>query len=51
MPIDTIFSNFCNSIKMVENQEWQSRIAAITKKINEKYYDSDDDHNHRLLVG
>lgn len=51
MSIYTAFSDFCNSIRMVENKKWQSRIAEITKKINKKYYNSDDDHNNRLFVG
>lgn len=36
---------------MIEDEKWQSRVAEITKKINKKYYNSDDDHNHRLFVG
>lgn len=36
---------------MIEDEKWQSRVAEITKKINKKYYDSDNDHNHRLFVG
>lgn len=51
MSINMIFGDFCNSIKMNVDKEWQSRIAEITKKINKKYYDSNDDHNHRLIVG
>lgn len=51
MSIYTAFSDFCNSIRMVENKKWQSRIAEITKKINKKYYNSDDDHNNRSFVG
>lgn len=51
MSISTIFHDFCNSIKMVEDEVWQRRIAEITKKINKKYYDTNNDHDHRLLVG
>lgn len=51
MSINMIFGDFCNSIKMNVDKEWQSRIAEITKKINKKYYDSNDDHNHRLIIG
>ena len=36
---------------MVEDEVWQRRIAEITKKINKKYYDTNNDHDHRLLVG
>lgn len=36
---------------MIEDKKWQSRVAEITKKINKKYYNSDDDHDHRLFVG
>lgn len=51
MSIYTVFSDFCNSIKMIENKKWKSRVAEITKKINKKYYNSEDDHHHRLFVG
>lgn len=36
---------------MIEDKKWQSRVAEITKKINKKYYNSDDGHDHRLFVG
>lgn len=36
---------------MIKSEEWQTRISEITKKINKKYYNSDNDHNHKLFVG
>lgn len=52
MTVGTVFNNFCSSIKLLEDAQWNSRIKEITKKINSKYYENEhDDKNHRLLVG
>ncbi|MBB1085884.1 SMODS domain-containing nucleotidyltransferase [Limosilactobacillus fastidiosus] len=52
MTISSVFSNFCSSIKLTEDDHWLSRLRAITKKINGKYYSNEnDDTSHRLLVG
>lgn len=52
MTVSNVFSEFCSSIKLIEDEHWLSRLKEITKKINEKYYkNGNDDHNHRLLVG
>lgn len=52
MSISDTFSEFCQSIKLLNDETWIKRFKRITKKINEKYYDnSDDDSNHRLRVG
>lgn len=52
MSISSTFQEFCQSIKLVDKATWTNRFKRITKKINEKYYDSpDDDSNHKLRVG
>lgn len=52
MSISNTFKEFCQSIKLVDNNVWTNRFKRIIKKINEKYYDNpDDDSGHRLRVG
>lgn len=51
MSIGNTFKEFCQSIKLVDSDVWNDRFKKITKKINEKYYNSDDDSRHRLRVG
>ena len=51
MSIGNTFKEFCQSIKLVDSDVWTDRFKKITKKINEKYYNSDDDSRHRLRVG
>ena len=52
MSISSVFKEFCTSIQLVEKEKWRSRIGEITKKINKKYYNLDNnDRNHKLQVG
>lgn len=52
MDIEKTFRSFCNKIHLDSISEFEQSLNAITKKLNRKYYDLENETiEHRLIVG
>ena len=51
MNIEKTFKEFEKEIHLDSLSKYQTSLAEITKKLNKKYYDSDSEDDHRIIVG
>jgi hypothetical protein len=47
------FKDYCSDIQITseEAEKWITRLEAITKRLNKKYYDSTSNRDHMIVVG
>lgn len=48
---ESTFEAFFNEIRLDDPNVYSDGISGITKKLNEKYYETSSDEDHRLIVG
>jgi len=51
MTLNDAFLEFDIKIKMANLDDIRKHTRVITKKLNQYYYDSDDENKHKLIVG
>lgn len=53
MSLSKNFEDYCKGIQLTsdEREKWQKRLDSITKKLNQKYYDSNSTKDNMIVVG